>query len=129
MPTRKSHIFLVVSYIRTDAMAATDMLLPVSLSASFFDGAGASGIHAIQRAKDDESMEGATLRANQRTGRVSLHSIHGEHDGRIQAVNDLECVLILDEASQVGPKHQKQLALSLTIAASDVRSASSGIID
>lgn len=85
-------------------MASKTMLLPVSLSSRFFDGSAGSELHAIRRNEQERGrdLSGASVRANERTGRVALHypQTGDEQDGRIQAVNDLECVMLLDEGTQ-----------------------------
>ncbi len=84
-------------------MAAATTSLPVTLSPRFFDGSAASELHSIRRNEEDLELAGATIRANGRTGHAVLqHSgSSGELDGRMQAVNDLDCVLLWDSGSQV----------------------------
>lgn len=79
---------------------ASTMVLPVSLSSRFFDGSNASELHGIHRDDQDEQdpLTGTSLRANGRTG----HAVIGEgREARMQAVNDLECVLLWDAETRV----------------------------
>lgn len=86
------------------------MSLPVTLSPRFFDGSAASELHSIRRDEEDLDLANATLRANGRTGHAVLQQSDSsdELDGRMQAVNDLDCVLLWDSGSQVRKRRSRK---------------------